>query len=249
MDFSASMAAIELNRGDSAKAPKLPSPTLERVSLGAAIRPLDLSQPLHIASLRASLGRANVPNLYWLQPWLSRDGSLRMDGAADGNLDVACDEAQVCKLARARIYVVGARVGVGERASQPFSGSFRAEDVLLPWHGAKLAGQALVELSSARALLPLVTSLPIKDAVSGVLGLKQLRARLAVSGTAADYRLRLLEAQSGSVNARGSYRPIQERGALWFSTGTFNVGVVLQNGESDISLLVGDDWLAKHDID
>jgi hypothetical protein len=246
--LAATAAAVELNRVESGTAPKLPSPTLEKASLTADVRPVDLSQPLRLASVRASLGRAHFPNLYWLEPWLSRDGSLRIDGVGDASFEAACNEQQVCQVERARADVVGARLALGERSSQPLSGSFTAENVLLPWRDERLAGQGRLELSSARALLPLVTSLPIKDAISSALGLERLGARLALSGTAADYRLRLVEARSGSLSARGSYRRRQqhEQGALLLSTGALNVGVTLRNGERDISLLVGDDWLVKN---
>lgn len=240
---------LELGRLEkSGSVSKLPSPKLEKSELSAVIRPVDLGQPLRVASLRTSVERLHVPNLFWLQPWLPRDGSLRVDGVGDAGFDAVCDEQQVCQVERAHLELVGARVAMGERASEPLSGSFHAENVLLPWHAPKLGGQGRIELSSARALLPLVTSLPVKDAVSSTLGLSQLRAHWALSGNIADFRLLLLQARSGSLSARGTYRqrPQQRRGALLLSTGLLNVGVTLHNGETAVSFLVADDWLAKH---
>jgi hypothetical protein len=173
---------------------------------------------------------------------------VRIDGVGNASFDAACDENHVCQVERARIDLVGARLAVGERASEPLSGTLNAENVLVPWYGPKLAGRGKVELSSARALLPLVTSLPIKDAVSSTLGLSQLRAQWALSGSSADFRVLLLQARSGNLSARGTYRKRaqHQHGALLLSTGLLNVGVTLKDGESDVSPLVADDWLAKH---
>jgi hypothetical protein len=227
---------------------KLPSPTVETASFAAAIKPVDLSQPPRLASLRASIARAHVPNLFWLEPWLSSDGSLRVDGVGDASFEAACDEQQVCQVERARVDAVGARLALDDRASEPWSGTFSAEDVLVPWHNPKLAGRARLEISSAKALLPLVTSLPIKDAVSSALGLAQLHASFALSGTTADYRLQLLDARTGSLSARGRYRRQKEQGqgALLLSTSLMNVGVTLRDSDTSVSLLAADDWLSKH---
>jgi len=248
LSLSVKTGALALQRIDQGAIAKLPSPTLENASLESVIAPSDLSQPLRVVSLRASLPRLHVPNLYWFQPWLARDGSLRVDGTGSATLDAACDEHRVCQVERARVDISGARLAVESRATEPLSGSFQAENVLLPWHGPKLGGQGRIELSSARALLPLVTSLPIKDAVSSALELSQLRAHWALSGTVADFRLLLLQARSGSLSARGTYRqrPKHRTGALLLSTGLLNVGVTLRDGESEVSPLVADDWLAKH---
>lgn len=241
--------ALELNRLEKdGGVSKLPSPTIEKAKLTTALQPVDLSQPLRVASSRSSVARAHVPNLFWLQPWLSGDGSVRIDGVGNASFDAACDEQRVCQVERARVDVVGARLALGELASEPLSGSLHAEKVLVPIYGPKLAGGARLELSSVRALLPLVTALPLKDAVASTLGLAQLRAHFALSGSIADFRLLLLQARSGNLSARGTYRqrPKQQAGALLLSTGLLNVGVTLRDGETDVSPLVGDDWLAKH---
>jgi hypothetical protein len=248
LSLSATADVLQLNRWEDGHVSKLPGPTVEKASLTAAIRPVDLSQPLRVASTHSSVARAHVPNLFWFQPWLPPDGSLRMDGVGNASFDAACDEQQVCQVERARVDVVGARLALSERSTEPLSGSFQAENVLLPWHGPKLAGRARVDLSSARALLPLVTSLPIKDAVSSTLGLARLRAHVALSGSVADFRLLLLQASSGNLSARGTYRQRAKHreGALLLSTGLVNVGVALRDGKTAVSPLVADDWLAKH---
>jgi hypothetical protein len=240
--------ALELNRLEDGRKSKLPSPTVEAAKLLTAIRPVDLSQPLRVVSMRSSVARAHVPNLFWFQPWLSRDGSVRIDGVGNASFEAGCDEQRVCQVERARLDVAGARLALGERASEPLSGSLLTENVLVPLYGPKLAGQARLDLSSARALLPLVTSLPIKDAISSTLGLAQLRAHVALSGSISDFRLLLLQARSGNLSARGTYRqrPKQQEGALLLSTGLLNVGVTLRDGETEVAPLVADDWLAKH---
>jgi hypothetical protein len=247
LSLATGAAALVLRRVENGKPSGMPSPTIEQASLTAALQPVDLSQKLRIVSLHSRVARAHVPNLYWFQPWLSPDDSLRVDGVGDASFEAACDEQQLCQVERARVDFVGARLGVGDRASEPVSGSFDAENVLLPWHETKLAGQAQLQVSSAPALLPLVTSLPVKDAIASALGLAQVRARFALSGTSADYRIRLLEARSGGLSARGSYRRQQKRehGVLLLSTEAINVGVTLKDGDSDVSLLVGDDWLTR----
>lgn len=248
LSLAATANVLELSRLEDGRVSKLPSPTIERAKLLTAVRPVDLSQPLRVVSMRSSVARAHVPNLFWFQPWLSRDGSVRIDGVGNASFDAACNEQQVCQVERARVDVVGARLALGDVASEPLSGSFQAENVLVPVYGPQLAGQARLQLSSARALLPLVTSLPIKDAVSSTLALEQLRAHFALSGNIADFRVLLLQARSGSLSARATYRQRlkQQQGALLLSTGLLNVGVTLRDGETAVAPLVADDWLAKH---
>lgn len=248
LSLAVTAGAIELGRVEDGRASKLPSPTIEQAKWLATAQPADLSQPLRFTTMRSSVARAHVPNLFWLQPWLSRDGSVRLDGVADASFDAACDERDVCQVERARVDVVGARLGLGERASEPLSGALRVEHFLVPLHGPKLAGQARLELSSVRALLPLVTALPIKDAVSSALGLAQLRAHFSLTGSRDDFRLLLLQARSGNLSARGTYRQRvkSQQGALLLSTGLLNVGVTLRDGDTAVSPLVADDWLARH---
>jgi hypothetical protein len=242
--FSADAKLLELGRSGSNN--KIPPPELAGPHFEATAAPVDVAEDIKLGPMHASLPSLRVPNLFWLEPWISRDGSLRVDGAGSAKLELDCNAERACELKQARAEVIGARLATGERSSEPFSASFDAEHVTLPTKsGSGLAGQARVEVSSARALLPLVTSLPIKDAISSVLGLSRIQARLATKQSGDSYDVKLLEARSGKLTARGylHLRPQSTLGALLLMTDVMNFGVTLKDGDTDVKVLVGNDWL------
>jgi hypothetical protein len=244
--FSADAERLELGRSGGKSAPKLAAPELAKPHFEATATPVDITEDIKLGPAHLSLPSLRVPNLFWLEPWLSPGGSLRVDGAGNAKLELACDAEQACELEQLRADVSGARLAIDERSSEPFSASFDAAHVVLPCKaGSSLAGQARVEVSSARALLPLVTSLPIKDAISSVLALSRIEARLATKQSGDSYDITLLEARSGKLTARGHVRlrPQGARGALLLMTDLMNFGVKLHDGDTDVKVLVSSDWL------
>ncbi|HXK19356.1 MAG TPA: hypothetical protein VNG33_16210, partial [Polyangiaceae bacterium] len=244
--FSAETARLELGRSGGKSIPKLAPPELTQLRVEAALAPVDITQPIALGAAHLSVPSLRVPNLFWFEPWLSGDGSIRVDGTGSAKLELACDAQQACELERLHADVSGARLAIDERSSEPFSAAFDATNVTLPSKsGTQLAGQARLEVSSARALLPLVTSLPIKDAISSVLALSRIQARLATRQIGDAYEVTLVEATSGKLTARGHLRLHRQsaRGALLLSTELMNVGVKLEDGDTDVRLLVSNDWL------
>ena len=237
---------LELGRVDGKTRSKIAAPELKQLHLDATILPVDLTQDMRLGAVHLSLPSLRVPNLFWLEPWLSRDGSLRVDGSGSASAELDCDAQQACELQKLRADVSGARLAIDDRSSEPFSASLDATHLGVPSEsGTKLLGQARVEVSSARALLPLVTSLPIKDAISSLLALSRIRARLATKQTGDTYEVTLLEAESGKLTARGYVRLRRHdaRGAVLLSTELMNVGVRLHDGDTDVKPLVSDQWL------
>jgi len=246
--FSADAEQLDFARSAGKSATKMASPQLAKLHVEATLSPVDITQAAALGPAHLSLSSLHVPNLFWLEPWLSRDGSLRMDGTGNAKLELACDAQQACELERLRADVTGARLAIGARSSEPFSAAFDAAHVTLPSKsGTQLAGQMRVEVSSAKALLPLVTSLPIKDAISSLLALSTLRARLSTKQTGDSYEVKLLEAESGKLTARGYLRLHRQsaRGAVLLSTELMNVGVKLRDGDTDVKWLVSNDWLTR----
>lgn len=238
-------ARLSLNRLDAAAA-GLGGPSAEQARLALTLEPTRLSHSPHLGTMQVSVPRLQAPNLYWFAPWLSRDQSLRVDGRGLASAELVCDAHQACSITRARFEASGARLAVRERASEPLSATLDVEQLTLPSASAqRLKGEAVLSAAPARALLPLVTSLPIKDALASVLDLQELRASLRLSGRQQDYEVTLLEARSGKLAARGYYRPTQERGAFLLKTPPFNFGVRIQGDATSVAVLVPDDWLTR----
>lgn len=241
---------LSLKRSDELGA-RLPAPVLERTRLRGVVEPTDLGKNLKLTGAYLSVPNARIVNLYWLEPWLGAGGKLRMDGRATASAELSCNAEKHCWLDRARVDANGARLGIDDRASEPFAATISAGHVALPLApDTALDGEVKVQARPASALLPLVTSLPIKDALSSMLDLKDVRGVLLLSGTTRDHRLALHEAESGKLRARGAYRggPAGERGALLLSTPLVNFGVTLRDGETSVKPLVSDDWLTTQKV-
>ncbi|HVY30171.1 MAG TPA: hypothetical protein VHB79_26620 [Polyangiaceae bacterium] len=246
LSLSLLAARLSLSRTDAAG---LGSPAAEQVRLAATIEPTTLSHAPHLSALHLSVPRLNVPNLYWFEPWLSRDGSLRVDGRGEVSGELVCDAHDVCLLKHARLQASGARLAIRDRATEPLAVTLDAEQLTLPTASAqRLSGDASLSATPARALLPLVTSLPIKDAVASLLDLRELRARFELSGRPDDYELSIIEARSGDLSAKGFYRPKADRGlgAFLLKTPLMNFGIRIHGDSTSIAPLASDDWLAHH---
>lgn len=244
--FSLDVRAAQVNLSRQG-APAGPSnPRAEDAHLALTLEPTTVSHSPHLSSLRAEVPRLDAPNLYWFEPWLSRDHSLRVDGRGEAGGELVCDAHLACMLSHARIDASGARLAVRERASEPLSARLDAERLSLPFASAKhVSGDVTLSASPARALLPLVTSLPVKDALGAALELRELHARLRLSGSPQDAELTLLDARSGRLASKGYYRPQRDQGAFLLATPLFNFGIRVRDGETSVAPLVPDDWLTR----
>jgi hypothetical protein len=94
--------------------------------------------------------------------------------------------------------------------------------------------------------LPLVMSAPFTDITGTALNLKGLDAETSVQISRQSVSLRIIDARSGNLRARGYFKQdkSEPRGAFLLSSGPLNVGVTLSGGSTEVSPFVGDGWLA-----
>jgi hypothetical protein len=148
---------------------------------------------------------------------------------------------------RLNVQLRSANLRSGSKRSRGFDALVEGADLrLTPAGTASAGGRLRARISSAEALLPLVMSAPLKDITSMALNLKQLDAETSVHLSRQGLKLRLIEARSGNLRARGYFEQEKSdpRGAFLLSSGPLNVGVTLSGGETEVSPFVGDGWLA-----
>lgn len=171
--------------------------------------------------------------------------------AADVKGDVAWmrgpDPRAPVEVRRLNVQLGSASLRSGSKRSKRFDALVEGTDLRLTPAGAASAGGRLrARISSAEALLPLVMGAPLKDLTSMALNLKQLDAETSVHVSRQGLRLRLIDARSGNLRARGYFEKEKNepRGAFLLSSGPLNVGVTLSGGETEVSPFVGDGWLS-----
>ncbi len=172
---------------------------------------------------------------------LSGDVKGDMVWARDADPDAA---VEVRKL---DVRLSSATLRSGTKRSKGFDASIEGTDLrLTPTSTGSAAGRLRARVSSAEALLPLVMSAPLKGITSSALNLQQLDAETSVRLTRRGLSLRVLEARSGNLRARGYFEQAKDepRGAFLLSSGPLNVGVTLSGGETEVSPFVGDGWLS-----
>jgi hypothetical protein len=78
------------------------------------------------------------------------------------------------------------------------------------------------------------------------LDLQALDGRASLDLSKRGFHLERIEARSGKLRLRGHVNKTsaEPTGAFLFSSGIFNVGVTLENGDTEVSPFVSDDWLA-----
>jgi hypothetical protein len=148
---------------------------------------------------------------------------------------------------RLDVQLLAASVRSGARRSKGFDARIEGAGLrLIPAGGASAGGTLRARISSADALLPLVLGGPLKEITSTALNLKQLDAETNVKISRSGVGLRVVEARSGNLRARGYFEQekSEPRGAFLLSSGPLNVGVTLSGGETEISPFVGDGWLS-----
>lgn len=134
----------------------------------------------------------------------------------------------------------------GQKQSKPFAARLDAAGVRLTLSPQpSLQGNLKLHVSSTEALLPLVVGGTIQDlgTALGDWGALDARGRLQVS--AGGFAVTGIDARDGQLRLRGnvSKHGKHPSGALLVSSGPLNVGVSFEGGASDVTPLVGDDWL------
>jgi hypothetical protein len=176
-------------------------------------------------------------------------GSVGIEGDLRGTLKLMREAAPEApfELEHLRLAFEQVKLRSGSKNSQTFNAVIDASGLELtpgPQPGAE--GIVALRASSAEALVPLAADGVVRDVSTTALSLDDpLRARAAVSLQEDWWQVRLLDAASGNLRVRGhvSKRSGPPRGAFLFSAGPINVGVVMQDGSTDVVPFVADDWL------
>jgi hypothetical protein len=148
---------------------------------------------------------------------------------------------------RLRVDASRCELRAGERRSKPFAANVDATGLELALGDPPSArGLLRVHVSSTEALLPLFTTGLARTASDALLDLGSLDARARLRIAAGGVEVSGLDARDGDLQVRGGVakRNGDPRGAFLVSSGPLNVGVRLQGGDTEVSPLVGDDWLA-----
>lgn len=147
-----------------------------------------------------------------------------------------------------RLNLVAARALLrdGQKQSKPFGARLDASGMRLALSPQpSLQGNLKLHVSSTEALLPLVVGSTIRDlgTALGDWGALDAQARLQVSG--GGVAVTGIDARDGQLRLRGnvSKHGKHPSGAVLVSSGPLNVGVSFEGGASDVTPLVGDDWL------
>ena len=177
-------------------------------------------------------------------------GSFAAQGDLNGQLALSREVATDSPWLMDKLGVTFARTKLrdGSKQSETFAGRLDASGLKILLQPKPTARGALkLQLSPTAALLPLVVNEPMSDASDALFALRRLDAQASVKIGGGGIDVTGLEARDGPVRLRGhvSTRGKDPRGAFLLSAGFFNVGVTLESGDTEISPLVGPDWLGS----
>jgi hypothetical protein len=217
-----------------------PGPIFEGIAGGLLLDAVDLSSDMALGDAQLAVSRVRVPSLSWFQT-----KGIKLTGLASAQVSVSRTRDGAL-LSRARFDSPNLTLQSDGKSSKPFG---LAVDVpgLRVQPGASLSarGPLHVRASSAEALLPLVVGDVTRKVGDAALDLESLEASALLEVQGNRVALRRIEARSGRLRVRGHLerRGQLATGALLLSSGLLNLGVTLRSGETELSPLVGDDWL------
>jgi hypothetical protein len=135
----------------------------------------------------------------------------------------------------------------GQKQSELFAARLDGSGMLLTLSPQpSVQGNLKLHVSSTEALLPLVVGAATQDVGTALIDLGALDARARLQVEAGGIDVTGIDARDGQLRMRGnvSKRGKHPSGAVLVSAGPLNVGVSFERGTTDVSPLVGDDWLA-----
>jgi hypothetical protein len=139
------------------------------------------------------------------------------------------------------------RLVLDGQATETLNLDVRSRDLAFRKASEKLSGSLQVGVAQAEPLLALAIGPKVlRDLTGAVLGLGELRANAHFVHAPASLRVELGRLESGALSARGFLSRARGRkatGAFLFRTDVANVGLAIESGETNVSPLVGDDWL------
>lgn len=176
-------------------------------------------------------------------------GSFAAQGDLNGQLALSRDVAVDSPWLMDKLGVTFARTKLrdGEKQSGTFAGRLDASGLKVLLEPKPTARGALkLRVSPTAALLPLLMNEPVSGASDALFALRRLDAQASVKIGGGGIDVTGLEARDGPVLLRGhvSTRGKDPRGAFLLSAGLINVGVTLEQGDTEVSPLVGDNWLS-----
>jgi hypothetical protein len=204
----------------------------------------DASFELSRSAERVLAGRAGLKILRAR----AASGDFALAGDVDSDVGFTQrDENAAVELQTLSVQLSAATLQSAAKRSKQFDVLVEGANLRLePDAEASAAGVLRVRVSDAEALLPLVMGAPLTGITGVALNLKQLDAQTSVLVSGQGVNVKLIDARSGNLRARGyfSKQASQPRGAFLLSSGPINVGVTLSHGETEVSPFVGDGWLA-----
>jgi hypothetical protein len=177
-------------------------------------------------------------------------GSFAAESDLNGRLSLSRDAASDSPWRMDTLGVAFSRSKLrdGDKRSDTFAGRLDASGLTISLEPKPSArGRMKLSVSPTSALLPLVVNEPLADASDALFALRRVdaRARIEIEGGGID--VTGLEAHDGAVRMTGrvSTRGKAPRGAFLISSGILNVGVELEDGDTEVSPFVGGDWLSS----
>jgi hypothetical protein len=220
-----------------------PGPIFEGVAGGLLLDAVDLSSDMALGDGQLAVGKVRAPSLTWFQT-----KGVKLTGEASAQLTLTRTAGERELQARVlRLELNQTTVETEGKRSKPFGLALDASGLkIMPGASPSARGPLHVRASSAAALLPLVVGDMTRKVSDAVLDLEGLDARTQLEVQGNRFALRRIEAQSGRLRVRGHLekRGRYATGALLLSSGLINIGVTLKGGDTELSPLVGDDWLS-----
>jgi hypothetical protein len=147
---------------------------------------------------------------------------------------------------RLRLALARVRLSEGPKHSKPFAADLDASGMQLRLGGSpSVQGGIKLHVSSTEALLPLVLSKTVQDLGTTLVDLGALDAHAKLKIEAGGVEVTGIDARDGTLRLRGDVAKHGKypSGAVLVSSGPLNVGLTFERGATDVSPLVGDDWL------
>jgi hypothetical protein len=147
---------------------------------------------------------------------------------------------------RLRLALSRVRLSEGSKHSEPFAAALDASGMRLELDASpSVQGGVKLHVSSTEALLPLVLSKTARDLGTTLVDLSALEAQAKLKIEAGGVEVTGIDARDGKLRLRGDMAKQGKypSGAVLVSSGPLNVGVTFDRGATEVSPLVGDDWL------
>lgn len=147
---------------------------------------------------------------------------------------------------RLRLALSRVRLSEGPKHSEPFAANLDASGMQLTLGASpSVHGGIKLHVSSTEALLPLVVSKTVQELGTTLVDLRALDAHAKLKIEAGGVEVTGIDARDGKLRLRGDVAKHGKypSGAVLVSSGPLNVGVTFERGATEVSPLVGDDWL------